>query len=241
MRKPKPNVVKLLKPALDKAISEVFKVPETEVMNGEKRDFLPRQTVLYVLKEKYSCPDGQIRKIYKALPRTIQRACGMVGDIVKAGGDNAKNIVEVEAKLLTEILSNSDLKSTLEAARNGQSPDPISEELKTSATAGGASFSPCTTKDKRVDYFVKQLSKSLRELLLQDILVTSNAEESVSKARKFFLYLLWEDGGMSFEEIKQNSPGVKDDDIFAAIGSVIVTVRDDKSAKELLKSIRESI
>ena len=239
-----PKIAALLKPVLDKAISETFGVPVADIMNGEKRDFLPRQTALYILKEKYSCNDGQIRKTYGALGSTVTRARECVIRAMQEGGDDAKKVAAVEASLLTETISNIDLMNALEAANNGHSAPPVNGSSAGNNATPAPQARRTYTRRSSVSgsgKFAKKLSAVLQENFLRGVLFASDAESKVSTAKRLFLFLLWNDGQMALADIKAECPGVKDEDIWCAIGWMCVAEREDKAIGDLLESVRKSI
>lgn len=234
----KNNIAVLLKPVLDKSICETFGVQVNDIMDGDRRDFLPRQTAMFILKEKYSCPDLHIKNTYQSYPATIKKACERVRGITQAGGDNAKKVAAVEASILTEALSNQELQSVLEAAKNGHSRVTNDEPTVYKRRISEPHQAGTGKKDKK---FIKRLASHLHETLLDGILFAPDAEERVTKAKKLFLFFLLNDGGLSLPEIKAECTGVKEEDIWSAVGWVTVSEKQDREIGELVKSVRKSL
>ena len=131
----KKNPVGLLKPHLNKAIANVFEITEKDVMDMNKRNHLPRQVALYILKEKYQCRDYHILSDYYAGAATTKRACKMVTKLAKDDADIARRISLVEASLLTESMSDPELQAALAPEAEGSPKSPTAKADRTSKLA----------------------------------------------------------------------------------------------------------
>src|SRR5687767_11364215 len=116
----KTSIAQVLEPRLTAIIAEVFELQNPkEIHDGSKKNFLPRQTALHVLKRRFHCKNNHIRKTYGALGGTIDTACDHISGLLQSAGEEATKISAVESKLMAEVEAEGPLKESLTAATNG--------------------------------------------------------------------------------------------------------------------------
>lgn len=232
MQKRTNKLAELLKPVIVKAITDTFGIEKDE-LDRKKKNFLPKQAVLYLLK-KYGCSDGSIREVALALPGTIAHACERVEQIIREGGQEAEKIQKIEASVLAETLSSKEF-----AERLGES-----EPVQVLPSASGKALPDKPEREGGTDAHdnVRQrVVRAVQEEVLGDILLDPAPEFLLARAKKYLLYFLWSAQGLSPAEISEGYPTVTDDDIYRAIGWVAVTERNDKAVGRELRSIRAAL